>query len=70
MYRNHDANRYRVIPPGIDTSRFSPPLKAPINESLKTLIDKFLFKKIQTNYFDHLSARSAKKPSRSYQSLR
>lgn len=45
MYRNHDANRYRVIPPGIDTSRFSPPLKAPIDERLKSLIDKFLFKK-------------------------
>jgi len=46
MYRNHDDNRYRVIPPGIDTSRFSAPVRGDrINESLKLLIDKFIFKK-------------------------
>ena len=46
MYRNHDDNRYRVIPPGIDTSRFSAPIRGDrINESLKLLIDKFIFKK-------------------------
>lgn len=46
MYRNHDDNRYKVIPPGIDTSRFSAPARGDrINESLKLLIDKFIFKK-------------------------
>lgn len=46
MYRNHDDNRYRVIPPGIDTSRFSAPARGDrVNESLKLLIDKFIFKK-------------------------
>jgi sucrose-phosphate synthase len=46
MYRNHDDNRYKVIPPGIDTSRFSPPLRGyRINESLKLAIDRFILKK-------------------------
>jgi len=46
MYRNHDAYRYSVIPPGIDTSRFSAPARSyRINDELKMLIDKFIFKK-------------------------
>jgi sucrose-phosphate synthase len=46
MYRNHDTHRYSVIPPGIDTSRFSAPVNGyRINEGLKLLIDKFIFKK-------------------------
>ncbi len=46
MYRNHDDYRYKVIPPGIDTSRFSAPVRGyRSNENLKLLIDKFLFKK-------------------------
>ncbi len=46
MYRNHDAHRYSVIPPGIDTSRFSAPARThKTNEGLKLLIDKFIFKK-------------------------
>lgn len=46
MYLNHESPRYRVIPPGIDTSRFSAPARSDgIKESLKLLIDKFIFKK-------------------------
>jgi sucrose-phosphate synthase len=46
MYRNHDDNRYKVIPPGIDTSRFSALTKGDrIDEQLQRLIDRFLFKK-------------------------
>jgi sucrose-phosphate synthase len=46
IYRNHDDNRYRVIPPGIDISRFSATTRGyRINEELKLLIDKFIFKK-------------------------
>jgi sucrose-phosphate synthase len=45
MYRNHDIRRYKVIPPGIDTSRFSRPGRNQIDEHLKSLIDKFLFDK-------------------------
>lgn len=45
MYRNHDDSRYKVIPPGIDTSRFAAPTRAySTNEGLKLLIDKFIFK--------------------------
>lgn len=42
MYRNHDCRRCRVIPPGIDTSRFSPPKRDSIDEKLKAAIDRFL----------------------------
>ncbi len=46
MYRNFDDKRYRVIPPGIDTARFGPPARGHrINEELKLLVDKFIFKK-------------------------
>ncbi|MGJ8619056.1 MAG: HAD-IIB family hydrolase [Methylophilaceae bacterium] len=46
MYRNHNDIRYRVIPPGIDTSRFSAPTRGyRIDEDFKLLIDKFIFKK-------------------------
>jgi sucrose-phosphate synthase len=43
IYRNYDVRRCKVIPPGIDTSRFSPPGRSQIDENLKSLIDKFLF---------------------------
>lgn len=42
MYRNYDACRYRVIQPGVDISRYSPPSRKPINENLSLLIDRFL----------------------------
>jgi len=42
MYRNYDACRYRVIQPGVDISRYSPPSRKPINENLILLIDRFL----------------------------
>lgn len=41
LYENFNHSRFRVIPPGTDTSRFSPPLrKKPENEA-QTLVDKF-----------------------------
>lgn len=43
MYQNHDARRYRVIPPGTDTSRFSPPGRNKIDPGLVAEIDRFLF---------------------------
>ena len=43
MYRNFDARRYKVIQPGIDTSRFSPPSRMPIQKDLKYLVDRFLY---------------------------
>lgn len=42
LYRNHNSRHYKVIPPGIDTSRFSPPGRKPIDHHLKSLVDKFL----------------------------
>lgn len=42
MYINNDARRCRVIPPGTDTSRFSPPGRRPIDPWLTGCIDRFL----------------------------
>lgn len=42
MYHNHDARRCSVIPPGTDTSRFSPPGRRPIAVSVSSQIDRFL----------------------------
>lgn len=43
MYLNHDPKRCKVIPPGTDTSRYSPPGRKRIDENLKTKINRFLF---------------------------
>lgn len=42
MYRNYDACRYKVIQPGVDVARYSPPTRQPINQDLSQLIDRFL----------------------------
>lgn len=42
MYQNHDARRCKVIPPGTDTSRFSPPGRKKLSEELQAQIDRFL----------------------------
>ena len=42
MYQNHDPRQCRVIPPGTDTSRFSPPGRKKIDPTLRTRIDRFL----------------------------
>jgi len=42
MYKNTDPRRCRVIPPGTDTSRFSPPGRKPINPAIQAGIDRFL----------------------------
>ncbi|MGB4812908.1 MAG: HAD-IIB family hydrolase [Methylophilaceae bacterium] len=42
MYRNFDFCRYKVIPPGIDISRYTAPGRKPINAHLKSLVDCFL----------------------------
>jgi sucrose-phosphate synthase len=42
MYRNAEAGHFKVIPPGIDMSRFSPPGRKLINEKLVASIDRFL----------------------------
>lgn len=42
MYENTDPRRCRVIPPGTDTSRFSPPGRKAIVASVQTSIDRFL----------------------------
>ncbi len=42
MYENTDPRRCRVIPPGTDTSRFSPPGRQPVNPVIQTGIDRFL----------------------------
>jgi len=42
MYRNHDPRRSEVIPPGTDTSRFSPPGRKKIEPRLLGMIDRFL----------------------------
>ncbi len=45
MYQNHDARRCSVIPPGTDTSRFSPPGRKKIDQQLQNEIDRFLFQR-------------------------
>jgi sucrose-phosphate synthase len=42
MYRNAEASRFKVIPPGIDMSRFSPPGRKKIDNALTANIDRFL----------------------------
>lgn len=44
MYRNHDERRCKVIPPGTDTSRFSPPGRKQIDVRLQESVDRFLVK--------------------------
>lgn len=41
MYQNHDVRRCKVIPPGTDTSRFSPPGRNKINPNLQAEINRF-----------------------------
>jgi sucrose-phosphate synthase len=42
MYENTDPRRCRVIPPGTDTSRFSPPGRKPVTQHAQGSIDRFL----------------------------
>jgi len=42
LYTNFNHSRFRVIPPGTDTSRFSPPLRRKIEPATQKLVDKFL----------------------------
>lgn len=41
MYHNHDPNRCIVIPPGIDTSRFSPPYRKKLSPEVRQKISLF-----------------------------
>lgn len=42
LYSNFNHSRFRVIPPGTDTSRFSPPMRKKIELGVHQLVDKFL----------------------------
>lgn len=42
LYENHQPGRMVVIPPGTDTSRFSPPGRDPIPPHVPALVDRFL----------------------------
>lgn len=42
LYQNHDPRRCIVIPPGIDTSRFSPPGRRKAASEIQGEIDRFL----------------------------
>lgn len=42
MYAQPDAKKFRIIPPGTDTSRFSPPGRRPIADSVEQSIARFL----------------------------
>jgi sucrose-phosphate synthase len=42
QYQNHDPRRCAVIPPGVDTSRFSPPGRARPDSHIQREIDRFL----------------------------
>jgi sucrose-phosphate synthase len=42
MYQNHDPKRSVVLPPGTDTSRFSPPGRKKIDPRLLGMVDRFL----------------------------
>lgn len=42
MYPHPDSKRFRVIPPGTDTSRFSPPGRQPIAPAVEQSIYRFL----------------------------
>ena len=41
MYHHFDHQRFRVIPPGTDTTRFSPPGRRKMSSSLQQNIDRF-----------------------------
>ncbi|MBM9537592.1 HAD-IIB family hydrolase [Desulfobulbus alkaliphilus] len=41
LYLNHDPRRCAVIPPGTDTSRFSPPGRRKIAENIVNMVDRF-----------------------------
>ncbi|MFL9609504.1 HAD-IIB family hydrolase [Methylobacillus sp. Pita2] len=41
LYRHFDHQRFRVIPPGTDTTRFSPPGRRKISSGLQESIDRF-----------------------------
>ncbi|MHB9101929.1 MAG: HAD-IIB family hydrolase [Sulfuricella sp.] len=42
MYQNHDPKRSVVLPPGTDTSRFSPPGRDRIEPRILGMVDRFL----------------------------
>lgn len=42
LYSNFNFTRFRVIPPGTNTSRFSPFVRKPIEPETQQLVDKFL----------------------------
>lgn len=42
MYTQLDTKRFRVIPPGTDTSRFSPPGRKPIASHVEQSVERFL----------------------------
>jgi sucrose-phosphate synthase len=42
MYTHPDPKRFRVIPPGTDTSKFSPPGRRPISSAVEQSIFRFL----------------------------
>lgn len=42
LYNNFNHTRFRVIPPGTNTSRFSPLVRKPIEPDTKQLVDKYL----------------------------
>lgn len=42
LYENHQPSRMVVIPPGTDTSRFSPPVQQSIPAHVSSLVDRFL----------------------------
>lgn len=42
MYQNHDPHRSMVIPPGIDTSCFSPPGRRKVESKFRQEVDRFL----------------------------
>jgi sucrose-phosphate synthase len=42
MYNRTDPKRFRVIPPGTDTSRFLPPGRRPISSTVEQSINRFL----------------------------
>lgn len=42
LYANFSDSRFRVIPPGTDTSRFSPPTRKMTASSTQSLVDRYL----------------------------
>ena len=43
QYENYDARRAIVIPPGTDTSRFSPPERRRADPRIQQMVDRFLY---------------------------